>query len=168
VKRYDEAVAAFDQVILLDPTNAQAMFDKGGVHLEQQQWEMAVNAYEQATDTEPNYVAAFLDKAITLIDLGRSAEALTHCETAIRIDAEKRAVDDPPYALSRAHAIKGAALLSLGRHDEALVAIDVAMNSRPDDPLVHRHRSIILRKLGRHEEAQHAYRIYEEHQNRQS
>lgn len=164
--RHTEALAAFDQAVRLDRRYAQALFDKAGLHRQLAEWEEALRTYEQAISIEPNFVAAHANKAVTLNDLGRHVQALAASETAIRIEEAEQAADDSPDARACAYAAKAVALIKLGHCAEGLAAIDIAISAGPDDPLRYHVRGFALEKLGRYEEAQLAYRIYEEFQPR--
>lgn len=67
----------------------------------------------------------------------------------------------PNYWRASAHA--GSVLLTLGRLDEALDALDVAVGQGFVDPSVYYHRGVVLRALGRRDEAitslDHALRV---------
>ena len=52
---------------------------------------------------------------------------------------------------------RGVALGDLGRHEEALAALDRSLELRPDPPGTHYNRGVALGRLDRHEEALAAY-----------
>jgi tetratricopeptide (TPR) repeat protein len=153
--RSGEAIAAFEQVTQVDPTNVQAMYDIGGVYRTVGDLERALDAYHRALAAQPRYVAARVNLAVTLNDLDRCAEAVRACDRAIQIDMAEVAADQFPNARSFAYGAKGAALLKLGRNEEALEAIDLALADR-EDAQNHANRAAVLERLGRHEEARAA------------
>lgn len=147
-----QAIAAFARVIELDPTHAQARYDLGGVYRQQRDWPRALDAYNGALGVQPRFVAARVNQAVTLIDLGRHEEAVAACDRAIQIDAADLAADRFPDARAYAYSAKGVALLQLGRDPEALAAFDQALDLR-DDAQTWRHKATVLQRLGRHDEA---------------
>jgi len=64
-------------------------------------------------------------------------------------------VDFPNFADVRNKA--GLCLAMLGRHEEALVHLDAALEQNPSYAEAHLNRGIVLNELGRHEEAQEAF-----------
>ncbi len=109
LKRYEEAIAAYDQAIRLDPNYATAYINKGNALNNLKRSEEAIAAYDQAIRLNPNYATAYNDKGNALYDLKRSEEAIAAYDQAIRLD--------PNYA--NAYNNKGAALERLGRKAEA-------------------------------------------------
>jgi tetratricopeptide (TPR) repeat protein len=150
-----QAIDAFERVIELDATHAQALYDLGGVYRRRSDWPRALDAYNRALGVQPRFVAARVNKAVTLIDLGRHQDAVAACDRAIQIDAAEVAADRFPDARSFAYGAKGVALLQLGRDAEALTAFDQALELR-DDPQTWRHKATALERLGRPDEAQAA------------
>src|SRR5947207_1423148 len=74
-QRYDEALAAYQQALQLDPDYAKAYNNMGYVLNEIKRYEEALAAYEQAIRLNPNYAKAYNNKAIALEHLGRTTEA---------------------------------------------------------------------------------------------
>jgi tetratricopeptide (TPR) repeat protein len=154
-----EALAALDRVAELDRGHVQAMFDAAVIHIERRRWTDAVGLLDRVLATEPRYVGARVNRAVSLRNVGRFQEALAESETAIRIQKDGRAVDRTPYILAYAYGAQGAALMALARYADALVALDVAIESGPDDSAHYRNRGVVLEKLGRLEEARVSFRI---------
>ncbi|GAA2640701.1 hypothetical protein GCM10010399_87880 [Dactylosporangium fulvum] len=156
-----EAIAGFERAIQLDPGYVQAMYDIGGIHRAQNDMAKAVEAYDRALAVQPRYVSALVNKAVTLSDMGRMEEAVRSADEAIRVIDAGNTPDDVPNARAYAFGAKGAALLKLGRYQDALAAIDVAINDGPDDYDNYRNRAKALEQLGRVEEARQAAQIAE-------
>jgi len=108
-KLYEEALAAFEQAIRLNPNYAKAYTGKGIALGKLKRYQEELTAYEQAIRLDPNYVKAYNNKGAVLNDLKRYQEALAACEQAIRLD--------PNYVKAYYH--KGLALDALGRKSEA-------------------------------------------------
>ncbi|MFL5588082.1 MAG: tetratricopeptide repeat protein [Ktedonobacteraceae bacterium] len=109
LKRYEEALAAFEQALRLDPNLASAYYNKGKALLDLNRPEEALAAFEQALRLDPNLTSAYHGKGAALWELKRPEEALAAFEQALRLD--------PNDAL--AYYNKGNTLERLGRNREA-------------------------------------------------
>jgi tetratricopeptide (TPR) repeat protein len=164
--RLTEALDAFAEANRRDPSHVQAMFDRGNIFLDLRQPENAVEAYAQAVRIEPHYLDALINKGVTLSDLDRPAEALADLDEAIRLHAANEAVGSTD-AIGYAHGARGAALIKLGRYEEAVTAIDTAISIGPDLAHNYQNKAYALERLGRLEEARIARRIYQDIRRRE-
>jgi tetratricopeptide (TPR) repeat protein len=114
--QYEEALAAYDQAILLGSQNIDVYFNRGFVLDELGRYEAAVAAYEQAIRLNPQDSSVYINKGHALSKLERYEEALVTLEEAIRLDPQN----------STACRNKGFALNKLGYHKESLKAYDKA------------------------------------------
>ena len=146
-EQYEEALAAFDQAIYLDPTDADAYAGKGNALDELKLHEEALAAFDQAIYLDPTDAAPYYSKGIVLGKLGRHEEALAALEQAIRLDPT-----DAVASYSR-----GSALGELKRHEEALAAFDQAIRLDPTDAIAYYNKGLALANLERHEEALAAF-----------
>ena len=64
LKRYEEAIAAYEQAIRLDPNYASAYNNKGTALNDLKRYEEAIAAYEQAIRLDPNYTFAYNNKGM--------------------------------------------------------------------------------------------------------
>src|SRR6266571_4683676 len=64
--RYEEALAAYEQAISLDATDAQAYIGKGDILYDLKRYEEALLTYEQALRLDPTSAEAADSKAISL------------------------------------------------------------------------------------------------------
>src|SRR5260221_36398 len=123
LKRYGEALAAYDQAIRLDPNLAMAYVNKGNVLSDLKHYGEALAAYDQAIRLDPNLAMAYVNKGRALNELKRYGEALAILDQAIGLD--------PNNAF--AYATKGYALNGLNRYWEALAAYDQAIGLDPNN-----------------------------------
>ena len=144
LKRYEEALAAYEQAIRLDPNDALAFYNKGGALIELKRHEEALTACEQAIRLDPNDALAYSRKGYTLYELKRYGEALAACEQAIRLDPN----------LADAYTNKGFALINLKRYEEALVACEQAIRLDPNLAAAYNNKGIALLYLERYTAAQ--------------
>ena len=181
LQRYEAALEADEQALLLDNNFAQAHHNKGISLHKLKRYEAALEAYERAIALNPHFAASYNNKGQTLLELKRCNEALSSFEKAILLDpayasayygkcrvlfeltlygealaACKQAIRlDPKFA----HAYHAMAILRIqfGQYSEALNAIETAIHIDAQQPTFHYTRGNILQRLGRTVEAQQAY-----------
>src|SRR6266567_2635497 len=142
---YEEALAAYEQAIRLDPNDALAYNDKGNTLSALARYEEALTAYKQAIRLDPNYALAYSGKGSVLYNLERYEEALATYEQAIRLD--------PSNALT--YNYKGDTLYKLKRYEEALAVYEHATHL--DRNYAFTYKGDVLYELKRYEEALAAY-----------
>src|SRR6266699_3362940 len=147
LKKYEEALVAFEQAIRLDPNLPSAYNSKGIALSNLQRYEEAVVAHEQAIHLNPNDARAYNNKGSALHYLERYDESLTAYEQAIRLN---------PY-LATAYYGKGYVLSGLNRYEEALVAFEQAIRLNPNYALAYRSKGHALSNFGKRREAKQAY-----------
>ena len=108
--RYEEALAAYEQAISLDTTDAEAYTGKGDTLYALKRYEEALSAYEQALGFDPTSASASNGRAISLVFLKRDEEALAAYEQVIRLD------DDEPLYSYLAYLNSGTLLASRALH----------------------------------------------------
>ncbi|HVU15996.1 MAG TPA: tetratricopeptide repeat protein [Candidatus Didemnitutus sp.] len=91
----------------------------------------------------PENTRAELNLSQALIDAGRSAEAIPHCQALLRLD---------PHS-AEAHNNWGNALVELNRLDEACAQFDLALREKPGLAIAHFNLGNTLMKLQRVSEA---------------
>jgi serine/threonine protein kinase len=116
LKRTEEALAAFEQAIHLDPNSAVAYHNKGNALYELKRYQEALAAFEQVIRLDSNDAVAYYGKGNALRDLKRYPEALAAYEQAIHLD--------PSFAA--AYNNKGFALKALGKKQDAQQAYERA------------------------------------------
>jgi serine/threonine protein kinase len=84
-KHYQEALAAYDEAIRLDPTDALAYRNKGAALSELKHYQEALAAYDEAIRLDPTDALAYRDKGFTLEALRRDKEAAQAFEQARRL-----------------------------------------------------------------------------------
>ena len=142
LKRYEEAIAAYDTALQLQPNFPFSLQGKGDALYELARYEEAVAAYDDALSLRPDSVI-LSNRGNALSNLGRYGEALESLNAALKLQP------DSSDALNN----KGNVLFRLGRYEEALATYDVALKSQPDSPIVLYNKGTNLNNLGRYEEA---------------
>ncbi len=155
--RHEEALEALDKAIwanekvpwtyyVTDPAYCWfykgVSFDKLGKHRE------AIEAYEKAIEINSSFVEAWRQKGISLMSAGLYSES-TNEEI---LDAfSKAGVKESPYPSSLK--LKAFYLNQKARYNDAIVEIEAAIQSPPEDDVLLDIRGIALAGLGRFEDA---------------
>jgi serine/threonine protein kinase len=142
-QRYEAALEADEQALLLDNNFALAYNNKGISLYKLKRYEAALEAYEQAIALDPHSAPTYKNKAQTLFELKRYKDALSAFEKAMLFE--------PTYAA--AYYGKSCALFKLHRYKEALAACEYAVRLDPRFALAHHGMSILLIQSGRYPEA---------------
>jgi len=143
-----EAVAAFREALRLDPSYLPALSNLGGVLLRQQRFRDALACFERVVAMRPDFKRGFYNVGLACQGLGKLGAAAAAYRRALEHDpgdewalnnlcitlmksaepAQALAVCDAYLAMSPANrkplAYKAAALIELGRREEAAVLLD--------------------------------------------
>src|SRR6266851_458729 len=147
LQRYQEALAAYEQAIHLDPNFALAYKNKGWTLNNLKRYQEALVAYEQAIHLDPNLALAYKNKGWTLNNPERLRAVLAAYKQANRLDSNDAV----------AYNGKGLVLLDLKRYREALAAFEQAIHLDPNDALAYYGKGNALYRLKRYQEALAAY-----------
>jgi len=83
-----EARKAFEEELVLDPTNANAAYELGELDRAAGQFEGARQHFEQAVKHYPEFDQALIGLGRTLVALDRPAEALRFLQAAVKVNPE--------------------------------------------------------------------------------
>jgi len=84
----DEALAAFDQAIALDPHNAEALYNRGLLRQGEKQHQLAVDDFTSANGLTPQQAEPLLGRAISYLALDRVKEAAADLDEAAQADPQ--------------------------------------------------------------------------------
>jgi len=182
--RLDEAIAAFQRAIELEPDNAHAYRNLGTAYNDQGLLEEAAAAYEQAIALDPEYGEAYCDLAGVYYYLDRLDDAVAAGEQGLSLAPaypaghvtmgaiyfslgrteeailqwEEAVRLDPNDDMARSNL--GFAYLNQGRLYEAMGQLEEAIELNPDNPLPHDNLGYVYAELGRTEEAIAEFQTY--------
>ena len=145
--RHEDALAAFDKALQVDPHNADAWISRSVELRMLNRDEDALAALDKAVELHPNNSHAWILRGMALARLYRDEEALTAYEKAVELD--------PKHAHAWVH--RGIALGVLDRDEEALATFDKAIALDPNDSEGWRNRGIALSRLNRGDQALAAF-----------
>jgi protein O-GlcNAc transferase len=141
--RHEDAVAAYDQAIRLQPDHFESHCGRGLAQHRRRNLDAALASYGDAVALRPEDLHARLQRGVVLSELGRHQEALGVYDEVLA------KAPDHIAALNN----RGAALQELGRDEEAAATFARALALAPDDPELHANRGAALQRAQRFEEA---------------
>jgi tetratricopeptide (TPR) repeat protein len=176
--RWQDALTCFERAVTLDPGLGSAHHNIGILTARLGEHERALRSFDRALALQPHLSALHSNRGSALRELGLLSEALQSYETALAIEPRNLntlhnraavrtllgkysdALQDYDALIARRDTPnaadfvgRGAALLELGRNEEALVALQQAIALAPGDADAHIQHGSALVHLGRHEEA---------------
>ncbi|MFA1550957.1 tetratricopeptide repeat protein [Actinomadura chokoriensis] len=154
LNRPAEALNSFEDAVRCNPSDVAALYEKAGALSRLERTDEALAAYEQVIALQPGYPAPHLGRALVFLDVDRDTDALAVADHLIALIDSGRTRGGRQYDAADAHSIKGAALVRLGRYEEALLAIDYAIDNGPDSWNNYFNKSYALERLGRLEESE--------------
>jgi len=80
-----QAIAAYQQVLELDPEHAAAHINLGTLHYNRQDYTLSEKHYRAAIEIDPRYALAYFDLGNVLDETGRVAEAILAYNTALQL-----------------------------------------------------------------------------------
>ena len=140
----------FDKITKPVDQDAEAMRhnDLGVAFVFKGDLEQAVDEFTHALRLQPNYFAAHLNLANTLLDLGRHEEAIAEFRQAMRLKPDDL----------KAHNDFGVALKIAGDVGGAVAEFKAVLQRRPDDVNAHNNLGVALKAMGDLDGAMAEYR----------
>jgi len=84
--RLDEALTLFQALLKTDSNNATLWNNIGIIRLWQGEYREALNAFGQATDTDPEFTNEWFNKSLALVHLGKDIESLRALDKVLTLD----------------------------------------------------------------------------------
>src|SRR5690606_27868581 len=147
LKRYDEALEAYDQAIALQPRYAWAWARKGRTLRLLNRLDESLSCFERALEIDPNYAWAWRGKGMILERLERWEEALYCYRTAAHLQP-----GDPWHWCNQAEVLQ-----HLGRYEEAIPLLETAIKVDPSHSNSWARLGQIYRLMKRYDDAINAY-----------
>ena len=122
LRRFEDALAAYDKAIALKPDYADAFYNRGITFMDLQRFEEALASYDKVIALEPRYGKALNNRGNVLQVLKRFEEAVASYDRAVAVE--------PGYI--DAFYNRGIALQELKRFGEALASADKVIALKPD------------------------------------
>lgn len=148
LRNYPAAIAAYDQAIRIDPTQAVTWTEQGLVLQALQRPEEALTSFTRATELDATYSRAHLGRCAMLNRLSQYEPALEACNLALQGDGRWGEL-----GIAEALDQRSIALTGTGAYEDALASVNRAVGILPDYAAAHHHRAVILWYLERYPEA---------------
>lgn len=147
LKRFREALTAYEQALEIDPNNVAVLGDAGLVLKRLGRYQEALQAIDKALLRSSEDSGLQVNRGNLLMDLGEHSQALAAYQAALAIDPNS------PIAQNSF----GTALAELGRLDEASAAFAGAIRLQPDYVAAYKNLGNVLASQTRWKEAAEAY-----------
>jgi tetratricopeptide (TPR) repeat protein len=145
--RTDEAAAAMEAAVELDPDSVKALVNLARIRNDGGDYEGALEAARAARAIAPEEPSALFLEGRSLFNLGRLDEALVSLAASVEIDPDNGYVRN----------LLGLALIRQGCADEAVETLERAAELAPQVAYVHNNLGMALELSGRASEAVVAY-----------
>ena len=147
LSRYDDALAAYERVLVLKPALADGWLCRGNILNILKRHDEAFAAYERALDLKPDLAEAWLGRGNVLSKFKRYDDALAAYDRALALKPD----------LAEAWLGRGNTLSELESYDGAFAAYAQALAAKSDLAAAWLGRGNVLTELDRYEEAFAAY-----------
>ncbi len=145
--RYEDAIAAYNQALQIQPDLADTWNNRGVVLTRMQRYPEAIASYEQATTIRPNYPDAWNNRGVVLLELQQYPDAIGCYEQAIQAK--------PDYA--DAWNNRGVAFSKMQEYEQAVISYNQALQIKNDYTDAWNNRGVALSKLEKYEAAIDSY-----------
>lgn len=145
--RYEDAIAAYDRALQIQPDLADTWNNRGVVLTRMQRYPEAIASYEQATTIRPNYPDAWNNRGVVLLELQKYPEAIGCYEQAIQAK--------PDYA--DAWNNRGVAFSKMQEYEQAVISYNQALHIKNDYTDAWNNRGVALSKLQKYDAAIDSY-----------
>jgi tetratricopeptide (TPR) repeat protein len=145
--RYEDAIAAYNQALQIQPDLADTWNNRGVVLTRMQKYPEAIASYEQATTIRPNYPDAWNNRGVVLLELQQYSDAIACYEQAIQAK--------PDYA--DAWNNRGVAFSKMQQYEQAVISYNHALQIKNDYTDAWNNRGVALSKLQKYEAAIDSY-----------
>lgn len=143
LKRYEFALADFNQAIVLDPNFAPNYINRGNVYKKLQQDEVALKDFNLAVDLDPKNALAYYNRGTFFQELGQYKDA--------QVDFDKAIAFDPTYIESYVN--RGISYHYLGQYEEAIVDFNKAIGIDINFQKAYCNRSLAYIELQQYDNA---------------
>jgi tetratricopeptide (TPR) repeat protein len=184
LKKYDEAIAAFQKTIEIDPKDARAYYNMGFSYGKQEKYDEAIAAFQKAIEIDPKDAMTYYNMGISFGKQEKYDEAIAAFQKAIKIDpkdamayynigisfgkqekydkaiaAFQKAIEiDPKYAATYYNL--GNALGRQEKYDEAIAAFQKAIEIDPKYAYAYNNMGVALKNQEKYDEVITAFQKF--------
>ncbi|MFB3766650.1 MAG: tetratricopeptide repeat protein [Methanotrichaceae archaeon] len=158
LNKCNESLNSFDKALELNPKDTNAWQGGGTLLLSLNKVEEAIESYDKALENDPSNLGASQGKAQALAALGRKNESAKAYDKSLETVDREIKVANSPENLSQAWLSKGIVLQEQGRNEDAIKALDNAINADPMNEMAWKVKGYVLSAiLKKHSEAIEAF-----------
>jgi serine/threonine protein kinase len=143
LKRYEDAIACYEEAILIQPNFHQAWYERGKILYQLKRYEEAIASFDKVIQFQGDYAEAWFQRTQALYKLQSYEDAIASLDKALQLM--------PDYA--EAWVMRGVVLRNLQRDEEAIASYDKAIEFKPDYSVAWYNRGLVLGSLERYSEA---------------
>ena len=151
VKKYDKAIAIFDDVLRIDPDYIIALYHKGLALHQLGRYNEAIGCYDKALNIDPNFAEAWNNKGLDLYFIGKNK-----IHESYYVSCFDRALKIDPLC-SPAWLNKGNIQAALSKYQDAIDYYDEALNIDPNFVNALYGKGLALEGLGKYDDALECY-----------
>ena len=144
---FAEAIVFYDKSIALKSDYESHFYERAICHMSLLSFDAAIVDFDRAIQLNPNEHTHYLNRGICKMKLNSLDEALKDFDAALLIQ---------PNELSYAN--KGSVLLKLGRYEEAISNLTIALSAEPWNEVWNYERGLAYKALGKVELAKKDFR----------
>jgi hypothetical protein len=148
VLRYDEALTHFDNALVREPSNLEALYNRGNLLLDMKKPEAALTSFDQYLNIRKNNPDVFYSKASALSTLEFYEESLKYYDQAIKLNNN----------IAKYHFGRGNLLRELQCYDQAIESYNYAISINKDYAAAHNNKAMALLSMNNFEEG---WKLYE-------
>ena len=86
--RFEDAIAAYDKALQMEPDNPKAWFSRGAALVKLQQWDGALQAYDRALQLKPDIAEAWFGRAAVLVKQQDLVGAIAAYDQALQLKSD--------------------------------------------------------------------------------
>ena len=142
-KRYEEALAAYDRAIQLDPNSALAYYNRGNAYYDLREYQKAIADFDRAIQLDSSDAKAYGNRGIAYKNLREYQKAIADYSCAIDLN--------PNYVWAIEN--RGYAYRELKEYQKAIADYDRAIQLDPNDALAYHNRGWTYNYLKEYQKA---------------
>jgi tetratricopeptide (TPR) repeat protein len=140
---YELAISYYKKAISVDPTNSTAHYNLALTLSDLGRVEEARKEYEETIHNDPSYTPAYNNLAIILFNTGDKEKAIKTLSDVLVIDSN--------FVVARRN--RSIFYMETEQPSLALSDLEILVSTVPDDPMFLLNKGVVLKRLGRQDEA---------------
>ncbi|ODS33147.1 MAG: hypothetical protein SCARUB_01703 [Candidatus Scalindua rubra] len=153
---FDEAIYAFEKVLLIDPEDLHAHYSLGTIYSKKGIYDKAIDEFMSAIEADQGMPEAHYNLGLVYYKQGMFERAVSEYKTALTLlpETQKRRRSGVHYKL-------GIAYYDNKMFEDAIDELHKALELTPNEKRVHHQLSVIYKKAGMLKQAEKESKIYE-------